>query len=132
MVLMALAKVHNQRVELESRLLSGLNKEREESYQRGFMENQALWESWNRRRLAVEGRGEIFNEPPPGSAHSKEWYEGYSEAYEESPRESHALWESWYRRMLEAKKKGVAFTSLAQCKEPERNFPLAPEIRRNI
>ena len=36
MVLMALVKAHNQRVELESRLLSGLNKEREESYQRGL------------------------------------------------------------------------------------------------
>ena len=109
MVLMALVKAHNQRVELESRLLSGLNKEREESYQRGFRESQALWESWNRRRLEVEGGGATFNESPPSSTHSKEWSEGYRQAYEDSRRKSHALWESWYMRMLEAKKKGVAF-----------------------
>jgi hypothetical protein len=31
----------------------------------GREENQVLWETWNRRRLEAEARGEAFNEPPP-------------------------------------------------------------------
>jgi flagellar biosynthesis/type III secretory pathway protein FliH len=38
---------------------------REEGRTEGSTQTQSEWETWNRRRVEAENRGEPFNEPPP-------------------------------------------------------------------
>ena len=46
-------------------LAQGREEGRAEGEETGEARNQALWESWNQRRLEAEARGEPFTEPPP-------------------------------------------------------------------
>ena len=39
----------------------------EEGEKKGRVAERAEWRAWNERRIAAESRGELFDEPMPGS-----------------------------------------------------------------
>ena len=47
-----------------SKMVIGALRERRK-IEEAVWDNQARWESWNRRRLEAEAKGEPFDEPPP-------------------------------------------------------------------
>ncbi|MYC30507.1 MAG: hypothetical protein F4X65_10535 [Chloroflexi bacterium] len=67
MIISAILRERNRRKDLEE-LRKAVKGGREEGRLEGRQEVQALWETWNRRRLEAERHGERFNETPPDVA----------------------------------------------------------------
>ena len=48
-------------------MMVGLAKGRVEGLVEGQAAERSQWLDWNRRRLAAEAAGQLFDEPPPGA-----------------------------------------------------------------